>query len=60
VDPIRARSFAGMFPNIPKQSGWGERLPQCTGLLFAVITELARDTPSFSGLTRLIDSTFIQ
>lgn len=47
----------GMFPNIPKQSGWGKRVRQATGLLSAVITELARDTPSWNEVTRLIDST---
>ena len=47
----------GMFPNIPKQSGWGKRVRQSTGLLSAVITELARDTPTFGEVTRLIDST---
>lgn len=47
----------GMFPNIPKQSGWGKRVRQSTGLLSAVITELARDTPSWNEMTRLIDST---
>lgn len=47
----------GMFPNIPKQSGWGKRVRQSTALLSAVITELARDTPSFGEITRLIDST---
>lgn len=47
----------GMFPNIPKQSGWGKRVRGATGLLSAVITELARDTPSWGEVTRLIDST---
>ncbi len=47
----------GMFPSIPKQSGWGKRVRQSTGLLSAVITELARDTPSWGEVTRLIDST---
>jgi hypothetical protein len=47
----------GMFPNIPKQSGWGKRVRQSTGLISAVITELARDTPTWNDLTRLIDST---
>lgn len=47
----------GMFPNLPGQSGWGKRVRQATGLLSAVITELARDTPTFGELTRLIDST---
>lgn len=47
----------GMFPNLPGQSGWGKRVRQSTGLLSAVITELARDTPSWNEMTRLIDST---
>lgn len=47
----------GMFPNLPGQSGWGKRVRGATGLLSAVITELARDTPSWSEVTRLIDST---
>ncbi|GAA5154574.1 IS982 family transposase [Microbacterium pseudoresistens] len=47
----------GMFPGIPKQSGWGKRVRQSTGLLSAVITELARDTPTFGEITRLVDST---
>ena len=46
-----------MFPNLPQQSGWGKRVRQATGLLSAVITELARDTPSWAEITRLIDST---
>jgi len=47
----------GMFPNLPQQSGWGKRVRQATGLLSAVITELARDTPTWGEITRLIDST---
>lgn len=47
----------GMFPALPQQSGWGKRVRQSTGLLSAVITELARDTPSWGDITRLIDST---
>ena len=46
-----------MFPNLPGQSGWGKRVRQSTGLLSAVITELARDTPSWGEVTRLVDST---
>ncbi|GAB3120876.1 hypothetical protein GCM10027056_08280 [Glaciibacter psychrotolerans] len=49
--------LAGMFPNLPQQSGWGKRVRQATGLLSAVITELARDTPSWGEINRLIDST---
>jgi hypothetical protein len=47
----------GMFPHLPGQSGWGKRVRQSTGLLSAVITELARDTPSWNEMTRLIDAT---
>lgn len=47
----------GMFPNLPAQSGWGKHVRQSTGLLSTVITELARDTPSFGEITRLVDST---
>jgi hypothetical protein len=47
----------GMFPSLPQQSGWSKRVRQATGLLSAVITELAHDTPSWGELTRLIDST---
>ena len=46
-----------MFPDLPQQSGWGKRVRQSTGLLSAVITELARDTPSWADRTRLLDST---
>jgi len=46
-----------MFPNLPQQSGWGKRVRQASGLLAAVITELARDSPSWNENTRLIDST---
>jgi hypothetical protein len=46
-----------MFPHLPHQSGWGKRVSQATRLLSAVITELARDTPSWGEITRLIDST---
>lgn len=53
-----ARShLISMFPNLPQQSGWGKRVRQASGLLAAVITELARDSPSWSENTRLIDST---
>ena len=48
-----------MFPSLPQQSGWGKRVRQSTGLLSAVITELARDTPSWADGTRLLDSTSV-
>jgi hypothetical protein len=47
----------GMFPAIPGQSGYGKRLRAQAGLLAAVIVELARDTPSWHDLLRLVDST---
>lgn len=47
----------GMFPALPQQSGWGKRARHATGLLSAVITELARDSPSWAETTRLLDST---
>jgi hypothetical protein len=46
-----------MFPALPQQSGWGKRVRHATGLLSAVITELARDTPSWTENIRLLDST---
>jgi hypothetical protein len=46
-----------VFPAIPGQSGFGKRLRAQAGLLAAVITELARDTPSWHDLLRLVDST---
>lgn len=45
------------FPGLPQQSGFGKRLRRQAGLLSAVITELARDTPSWHDLLRLVDST---
>jgi hypothetical protein len=45
------------FPAVPGQSGFGKRLRAQAGLLAAVITELARDTPSWHDLLRLVDST---
>ena len=47
----------GLFPALPGQSGYGKRLRAQAGLLAAVITELARDTPSWHDLLRLVDST---
>jgi len=49
--------LAGMFPHLPGQSGYGKRLRAAGGLLAAVVTELARDTPSWHDLLRLVDST---
>ncbi|SEE30068.1 IS982 family transposase [Jiangella alba] len=52
----RAR-LGGLFPYLPGQSGYGKRLRSLGGLLAAVITELARDTPSWHDDLRLLDST---
>lgn len=53
-----ARSrLVGLFPYLPGQSGYGKRLRAMGGLLSAVITELARDTPSWHDSLRLLDST---
>ena len=51
------KHVAAMFPALPQQSGRGKRVRQATGLLWAVITQLARDTPTWGETTRLIDST---
>lgn len=51
------KRLAGMFPNLPGQSGYGKRLRSQSGLLAAVITELARDVDSWHDLLRLVDST---
>jgi hypothetical protein len=49
--------LAAMFPSLPGQSGYGKRLRAQGGLIAAVITELARDTPSWWDELRLLDST---
>lgn len=49
--------LAELFPYLPGQSGFGKRLRSGGGLLAAVITELARDTASWSDVLRLVDST---
>ena len=51
------KHLAGMFPDLPGQSGYGKRLRASGGLLAAVITELGRDTASWHDLLRLVDST---
>ena len=51
------RHLRGLFPYLPTQSGYGKRLRAQGGLIAAVITELARDTPSWSDELRLLDST---
>lgn len=49
--------LAGMFPYLPDQSGYGKRLRAAGPLISAVLTELARDTPSWHDTLRLVDST---
>jgi hypothetical protein len=49
--------LAGMFPHLPGQSGFSKRLRAAGPLISVVITELARDTPSWADHLRLLDST---
>src|SRR3954462_3551113 len=49
--------LAAMFPQLPGQSGYSKRLRAAGPLLSAVLTELARDTPSWADHLRLLDST---
>ncbi|MBT2512520.1 IS982 family transposase [Arthrobacter sp. ISL-30] len=46
-----------MFPGIPGQSGYNKRIRAAGPLIAAVITALARDTPSWHEVLRLVDST---
>jgi hypothetical protein len=46
-----------MFPGIPHQSGYNKRLRAAGPLIAAAITALARDTPSWHEVLRLVDST---
>jgi hypothetical protein len=46
-----------MFPGIPGQSGYNKRVRAAGPLIAAVITSLARDTPSWHEILRLVDST---
>lgn len=46
-----------MFPAMPGQSGYNKRVRGAGPLIAQVITELARDTPSWHDLLRLVDST---
>lgn len=50
-------SLRGLFPLLPGQSGYSKRLRTAGPLLSAVLTELARDTPSWHDQLRLLDST---
>lgn len=51
------RVLTGMFPSIPQQSGYNKRLRAAATLISATITALAKDTPSWHDVLRLIDST---
>lgn len=51
------RHLAGMFPDLPGQSGFGKRLRNQAGLVSAAMTVLARDIPSWHEDLRLVDST---
>ena len=46
-----------MFPGIPGQSGYNKRVRAAGPLIAAVITSLARDSPSWHEILRLVDST---
>jgi hypothetical protein len=47
----------GMFPALPRQSGYNKRVRAAGPLISAVITALAKDVPSWNELLRLVDST---
>lgn len=49
--------LSGMFPGIPGQSGYNKRLRAAGPVIAAAITALARDTPSWHEVLRLVDST---
>ena len=49
--------LSSMFPGIPHQSGYNKRLRAAGPLIAAAITALARDTPSWHEVLRLVDST---
>ncbi|MDQ0673466.1 hypothetical protein QFZ36_001027 [Pseudarthrobacter siccitolerans] len=48
--------LTGMFPGIPQQSGYNKRLRAAGTLISATITALAKDTPSWHDVLRLVDS----
>jgi hypothetical protein len=52
-----ATHLRAMFPTLPGQSGYNKRVRAAGPLIAAVITALARDTPSWDELLRLVDST---
>lgn len=49
--------LSAMFPGIPHQSGYNKRLRAAGPLIAAASTALARDTPSWHEVLRLVDST---
>jgi hypothetical protein len=49
--------LAGMFPGIPHQPGYNKRLRAAATLISGTITALAKDTPSWHDVLRLLDST---
>jgi hypothetical protein len=49
--------LTGMFPSIPQQPGYNKRLRAAGTLISATITALAKDTPSWHDVLRLVDST---
>jgi Transposase DDE domain len=49
--------LTGMFPCIPQQPGYNKRLRAAGTLISATITALAKDTPSWHDVLRLVDST---
>ncbi|WUH89717.1 hypothetical protein OG900_05850 [Streptomyces sp. NBC_00433] len=51
------RDFRGMFPYVPRQSGYGKRLRAVSLLLTSMIRLLARDTSLWSDDVRLVGST---
>jgi hypothetical protein len=51
------RDFRGMFPYVPRQSGYGKRLRAASSLLTSMIRILARDTSLWSDDVWLVDST---
>jgi DDE family transposase len=51
------RDFRGMFPYVPRQSGYGKRLRAASSLLTSMIRVLAQDTSLWSDDVWLVDST---
>ena len=57
MDPLRRTHLTGMLPGIPQQPGYNKRLRAAGTLISAAITALAKDTPSWHDVLRLVDST---